>query len=64
VDAINTADRPLPIKVPIGNPGASSKVAQPTIVDGSKAQEILGLKYTPWQTTVVDSVLTLKERGW
>jgi hypothetical protein len=64
VDAINGADHPLPIGVPVGNPGVSSKVAQPIIADGSKAEKVLGLRFRPWEKTVVDTLLTLKERGW
>ena len=51
--------------VPVGvtTPGyRDTLVAKSNVVDGSKAERVLGVTYRPFEDTIIDTALSLNER--
>ncbi|KDQ15561.1 hypothetical protein BOTBODRAFT_31453 [Botryobasidium botryosum FD-172 SS1] len=58
-NALNSAEPPIP-NVPKGDPTIES--VYPTIHSSDKARTVLGFKFTSLQSTVVDALVSLRER--
>ncbi|EIN05348.1 D-lactaldehyde dehydrogenase [Punctularia strigosozonata HHB-11173 SS5] len=66
VDAANALTPPLYDNLPKGKPGAGKApgVVYPVRYDVSKADRILGIKYTSLEASTRDSLADFKARGW
>ncbi|KAG8959164.1 methylglyoxal reductase (NADPH-dependent) gre2 [Tulasnella sp. 419] len=62
-DELNASQIEFGIPIPKGNPGSGVGIAHPAIVDSTKIQEQLGIKFRTLRESVCDTLLSLKERG-